>query len=200
MRKGLSHSAAGKLGGEAAREVVEQLRLQRIEEYNRSPVLCKNCAKPIEYGKHHANVFCNHSCAATLTSKGPQKHCAFCNKEIATHLVYCSRQCQKDLNWAETKAALLEKGFDTSDRHLIAKRYLIELHQGKCQMCGNHEWLGKPIALVLDHIDGNSDNGSLTNLRVICNNCDATTDTYKAKNKGKGRASRRERYKLGKSY
>lgn len=56
------------------------------------------------------------------------------------------------------------------------------------------------MPLVLDHIDGHSENGQLTNLRIICNNCDALTDTYKGKNRGNGRAKRRERYKEGKSY
>lgn len=56
------------------------------------------------------------------------------------------------------------------------------------------------MPLVLDHINGNSEDGKLSNLRVICNNCDALTDTFKAKNKGNGRAKRKERYKNGKSY
>lgn len=56
------------------------------------------------------------------------------------------------------------------------------------------------MPLVLDHVDGDSTNGKLDNLRVICNNCDALTPTYKSKNIGKGRAFRRKRYEEGKSY
>ena len=54
--------------------------------------------------------------------------------------------------------------------------------------------------LVIDHIDGNSENNNLSNLRVICPNCDSLTSTYKGLNKGNGRAYRRKRYKEGKSY
>src|SRR6266540_5330922 len=41
---------------------------------------------------------------------------------------------------------------------------------------------------------------SLDNLRLICPNCHAQTETYKAKNMGRGRHYRRERYAKGKSY
>jgi 5-methylcytosine-specific restriction endonuclease McrA len=56
------------------------------------------------------------------------------------------------------------------------------------------------MPLVLDHIDGNSDNWDLKNLRMICCNCDALTPTYKNRNRGNGRFLRRIRYREGKSY
>jgi hypothetical protein len=52
----------------------------------------------------------------------------------------------------------------------------------------------------MDHIDGNSENNHLSNLRLVCGNCDMLLPTYKSKNKGNGRAYRRERYANGKSY
>jgi hypothetical protein len=67
-------------------------------------------------------------------------------------------------------------------------------------ICGSTEWLGKLIPLVTDHIDGNSENNKLYNFRIICHNCDALLPTFKNKNKGNGRYSRRIKYKEGKSY
>lgn len=202
MRKGLSYSAAGKLGAIASKDITEQLYLQRVEKYNQNPICCKQCNGVIPYGKHWENIFCSKSCSASFVNKFREvKHyCIFCNKELKYRKIYCSRECQKELNWKKLKDDLIAKGYDESFNHHNAKRYLIELHDGTCQMCDNNEWLKKPIALVLDHINGNSGDGSLNNLRIICNNCDATTDTYKAKNKGKGRAKRMERYRAGKSY
>ena len=52
----------------------------------------------------------------------------------------------------------------------------------------------------MEHLDGNSENNNLDNLSLLCCNCHAQTDTYKVKNLGKGRFSRRQRYKEGKSY
>jgi hypothetical protein len=84
------------------------------------------------------------------------------------------------------------------------KKYLVELNNGKCVVCGLNEWMGKSIALVIDHINGNSDDNRLVNLRIICNNCDAQSGTFKARNCGKGRHSlrklmRRQRYANGQS-
>lgn len=54
-----------------------------------------------------------------------------------------------------------------------------------CEECEGTEWRGKPMPLELDHIDGNSSNNSLENLRILCANCHALTPTYRGKNKGK---------------
>ncbi len=54
--------------------------------------------------------------------------------------------------------------------------------------------------MILDHIDGNSENRFIDNFRLVCSNCDSQLDTYKSKNKGSGRHYRRERYKNGQSY
>jgi 5-methylcytosine-specific restriction endonuclease McrA len=66
----------------------------------------------------------------------------------------------------------------------LRKRLFEEnLKDEKCEVCGIEEWLGKRIALELDHIDGNRYNHSLTNLRIICPNCHSQTHTYRGKNK-----------------
>ena len=56
------------------------------------------------------------------------------------------------------------------------------------------------LVLVLDHVDGDASNNRRENLRLICPNCDSQLPTYKSRNRGKGRAWRRERYASGKSY
>lgn len=56
----------------------------------------------------------------------------------------------------------------------------IKNHQ--CEICKITEWMGKPVPVELDHIDGNRYNNDLSNLRVLCPNCHAQTDTYSGKN------------------
>ncbi len=53
----------------------------------------------------------------------------------------------------------------------------------RCECCGLTEWLGKNISLELDHIDGNCYNTRIENLRIVCPNCHAQTETYRGKNK-----------------
>ena len=55
--------------------------------------------------------------------------------------------------------------------------------EDRCSICGIDEWQGKKISLQLDHIDGNSHNHRLDNLRLVCPNCHSQTDTYCGKNK-----------------
>jgi Zn finger protein HypA/HybF involved in hydrogenase expression len=53
----------------------------------------------------------------------------------------------------------------------------------KCENCNLSEWLGQPISLELDHIDGNHNNNLLKNLKILCPNCHAQTPNYRGKNK-----------------
>ncbi len=61
------------------------------------------------------------------------------------------------------------------------KKY--KLKEYVCECCKLFEWLGKPISLHLDHIDGDNTNNLLSNLRWLCPNCHSQTETYCGKNK-----------------
>lgn len=53
----------------------------------------------------------------------------------------------------------------------------------KCEFCGNKgEWLGKPLVLQLDHINGVNNDHRIENLRFLCPNCHSTTETYAGRN------------------
>ncbi len=54
-----------------------------------------------------------------------------------------------------------------------------------CAICGISEWMGGPISLELDHIDGDNRNRSVENLRLICPNCHSQTETYSGRNVGR---------------
>jgi hypothetical protein len=55
----------------------------------------------------------------------------------------------------------------------------------QCSICRRKTWLGKPISLELDHINGINTDNRINNLRIICPNCHAQTTNYRGKNKGK---------------
>lgn len=68
----------------------------------------------------------------------------------------------------------------------VVRNYILKNHsiEYKCAICGNvGYWIGKKISLELDHIDGDPTNNEKSNLRFLCPNCHATTETYRGKNK-----------------
>jgi hypothetical protein len=67
----------------------------------------------------------------------------------------------------------------------LKKRLIAEgLKEWRCEQCRRTTWNGRSIPLELDHINGRRDDNRLANLRVICPNCHAQTDTYRGRNIG----------------
>lgn len=191
-------------------------KVWNIEEYNANPNKCKCCNAALPYEKKY-NTFCNQSCAATFNNPfkkvneekiknvkpSVKKSCINCGNDMVNvnaNKKYCCFDCSAKHRRKQTFDKI-ENG-DSTLFITNYRNYLIHTRSNKCEDCGwdkvNPKTGNCPIEL--EHIDGNSENNSLDNLKLLCPNCHSLTSTYKNLNKGNGRHSRRKRYAEGKSY
>ena len=64
------------------------------------------------------------------------------------------------------------------------------LKDAQCEECGLRDWRGRPITLQLDHVNGDHSDNRLENLRILCPNCHAQTDTWCSRGRGGSPTSR----------
>jgi hypothetical protein len=201
LNMALGKSEAGKLGYIASKQTQEKKYRERIAEYQKNPTKCLFCGKELDYS-HRYNKFCNQSCAAKYNNplKAVVRNCLFCGNQLkSTQKKYCCQNCAaKDKHYNNYKKHISKNGdivnCNEQTARRIAKDWLEEHNGHKCEICGNSEWLGKPILLIADHIDGDPTHNNINNFRLVCSNCDATLETYKNRNKNKNKRINRKKY------
>lgn len=70
-------------------------------------------------------------------------------------------------------------------RNRVKKNDLIEYKCSNKKCPVDNEWLGTPITLHLDHINGDKKDNRLENLRYLCPNCHQQTNNWGTKNRKK---------------
>lgn len=74
---------------------------------------------------------------------------------------------------------ILVEGSTFSRNHLEERLYDEGLKTPVCELCGQGEiWRGCRMGLIIDHLNGVSNDNRLPNLRIVCPNCAATLDTH----------------------
>jgi hypothetical protein len=129
---------------------------------------------------------CAH-CGVVFKFKGYSSNHKFCSLECS----YAAQASKKDaLREQRYQDWLSGKDLGVSNPRALIREFLIRRDGYKCSCCGIDSWNGKNITLWTDHIDGNATNNHPTNFRLVCPNCDSQSETFGAKNYGKGRKSR----------
>ena len=180
-------------------ELAKQRGLAVREKYRSSPKHCPGCGIVLSYEKRY-NTFCSRSCATTSHNFGRQKRaeitwiCALCGNDVSSTSrknpgKYCNKESALNnvrinsyLKWINLKKLPSPKRI----RWIYKQFGLYE-----CSMCEISSWNGSELILQTDHIDGNPENNSIDNIRLICPNCHSQTDTFGSRNRGNGRESRR---------
>jgi hypothetical protein len=145
------------------------------------------------------------SLSAVVATLALMKACRGCGEVLTkpSQQLYCSVKCMQALRRRELLRQWLETGVGRADSHKghYVRDHIEQEQGGRCALCGQtRTWNGLGLVLVLDHIDGDSSNNRRENLRLVCPNCDSQLETYKMRNRGGGRYSRRVRYAEGQSY
>lgn len=160
--------------------------------------------------------FCNRSCSASYHNsvspkrdkgvhyendhngnvykiKRPEKKCITCKCPMShTHKKFCSHRCysvnRRTIIMNKIKSSNLLTTNNTHRCTESMKSCLAEIQGPNCSICQQKPfWNNKPMIMILDHINGVSNDWRLENVRLVCPNCDTQLDTFKSRNKNGNR-------------
>lgn len=115
---------------------------------------------------------------------GYKRFYSYCEKYKINYDDYFTHEQIKKPNInKKMEEILVENSTYLNTNNLKNKLLKEKILENKCVSCGNNgTWNEKPLALHLDHINGNHTDNRLENLRILCPNCHAQTETYCGKN------------------
>lgn len=134
---------------------------------------CKTCGKEVQYYVSKPRQFCSIYCSNISRRKEKNKK------------NWDGTRVKRDRWLADVKLKKFDDLMNTDFKLLgfgrQRTRIIIE-QQGKCNRCNLHEWMNEPIAIEIDHKDGDNKNNTRDNMEGLCPNCHSLTETWRGRN------------------
>lgn len=200
-RNGGSERLVSKLAEQIGVNLKEYGKRITKEKYEKAPKHCECCGKELTFEQRHLK-YCSSSCAAKINNtKREHKEisvCLNCGKELVGNKKYnkfCSTKCSAEYFTNKKIEEWLSGNNPTRGGGQIpsyVKKYLMEIHNSKCEKCGWGEEhpVTHNIPLEVHHIDGDCTNNKLENLQLLCPNCHCLTENFGSLNKNSKRFHR----------
>lgn len=128
-----------------------------------------------------------------MNPKKQRRACKQCGQLVPlVQSYFCSLQCFFDFRFLQKVALVEHHRYPAVSSSYFLRRYLVWKYGEKCSRCGwreRHPKTGR-VPVEVEHIDGDWKNNTAGNLILLCPNCHSLTPTYRALNRGQGRAKR----------
>ena len=154
---------------------------------------------------------CATGCGRHIKIRSGKKYCSLRCARVGTAVpkTQCLNQCGNAVKQAKSRhcsfhcmhahrhkcrvAGFFDQGgvYGHVPLHFLS-RMLRERYGERCSRCGwaeRHPKTGK-VPVEVEHVDGDWQNNHVDNLTLLCPNCHALTPTFRALNRGRGRAHR----------
>ena len=157
------------------------------------PKTCEVCLKEFQVPRHmlKRRRHCSKRCFADSQRTSIELVCsnARCGKKFArspskvknsrSGVSFCSAKCKAEGQCIGGVKAVQPAHYGTAK---VPRTRLIRTRGRRCEGCRRTRWMGHPIPLEVDHIDGDRNNNEEGNFRLLCPNCHALTPTWKGRN------------------
>jgi hypothetical protein len=100
-----------------------------------------------------------------------------------SHFVRVTNKTNRNLYNSRPLSEIMVENSNFDTTHLKNRLYKENVKKRICEKCGQNEyWYGEKMSLILDHINGISNDHRLKNLRILCPNCNSTLPTHGGRN------------------